>query len=131
MNVDDFVRQRFDPKFETTEEMSKRIGHSKYEITLWEDTDGLIMRYLPKMYPNVFFEGEGRVIKDVELQNERGRCHQMLTKYFPFLRLIHRQRFPLDRKRELFLTYVEIKEQQKERQYEDEESYHPLPIEFC
>jgi hypothetical protein len=128
MNVDDFVRQRFDPKFETTEEMSKRIGHSKYEITLWEDTDGLIWRYLPKMYPNVPFEG---VTKDVELQNERGRCRLMLTKYFPFLRLIHQQRLPLDRKREIFLTYVEIKEQQMKRQNEDEESCQPLPIEFC
>ena len=128
MNVDDFVRQRFDPKFESTEEMSERIGWTDYPITLWEDTEGLIRRYQSKIYPNVPFEG---MTTDVELQNERGRCHQTLTKYFPFLRLIHRQRFPLDRKREIFLKYVELKEQQKERQYEDEESYHPLPIEFC
>ena len=113
MNVDDFVRQRFDPKFETTEEAIKRIGWTDYPYTLWEDTDGLIWRYLPKLYPNVPFEG---VTYDVELQNERGRCHQMLRKYFPFLRLIHRQRFSLDRKREIFLSYVEIKEQQTERQ---------------
>ena len=127
MNVDDFVRQRFDPKFETTEEMIKRIGWTKYPYTVWDDTDGLIWRYLPKMYPNVPFEG---VATDVELQNERGRCLQMLEKYFPFLRLIHRQRFPLDRKREIFLQYVELKEQQTERQCKDKKTYQTLPIDF-
>ncbi|MDB3879997.1 hypothetical protein N9315_02665 [Alphaproteobacteria bacterium] len=114
-SVDDFIRLRFDPKFECLSEKQRRFDEYKRKNgrypnggVLINTSNGEFFKLLPKYYPNIEWS---KPTSSEELQTLREKYKNEFSNHFLLVKVLEKQKMSWDQKLEIYQRYVEIKNQ--------------------